>query len=325
MLAMFWLGGYWAAAILSTPRSRLRRLLNVYWIHWSATLLALFAVGLFYLWTLSTGAWTTVVGRTDSRNVLFILYELFGFSGPGPGHIDVRNTGLSVLLPWIPGLVGHAAALSAVFWLGCKRILSEWSARTGIMWLLPFVAVFGLILAAGVSVKFRLLGRHCTPALPLVLFALGNGIAALSGKKKAGPIIVAAFLAATLLSALNPRFSERHVKDDYRDAAGITRKALLERKSVWWVADLQGALVYHVPVARDLDNHTANSAETALLLKDPSEEFLKALPAPEMVVASKPDVYDGFGAVRGYIESNNYHVERTLPAFTTWRRGDALP
>ena len=48
------------------------------------------------------------------------------------------------------------------------------------------------------------------------------------------------------------------------------------------------------------------------------------MPAPELIIASKPDVYDGRDAFAEYLRQNHYLKLATLPAFTIWQSAAAL-
>ena len=67
MLAMLWLGAYWAGALSSTPKKRLFQLAKNYWGCWVITFGLLFVLGLYYLWTLCIGARATNAGTTDGK------------------------------------------------------------------------------------------------------------------------------------------------------------------------------------------------------------------------------------------------------------------
>ena len=316
MLAMLWLAAYWGGAILSAPKKYLQRLAGDYWACWAPTLALLFALGLFYLWTLSIGARATKAGTTDVKNVFFIFYELLGFTGLGPGRLEIRNGGFSAFRHWLPWLAIYGMILLLVLVRGCQQIIMTVSRRTWISWLIAFVLVMGFILAVGVVVQFRVLGRHCTPMLPLILFVQGIGLASwLKQDKWLWRLVAVLFLGMNLVSDASVRFGERHAKDDYRDAAMLGREALAHGESVWWSADIQGAWVYHLPVTEP-----PATTNAAVFLVNPETGSLQTLPTPDLVLVSKPDLYDGQGAIQHYLTQNNYRVVQKFPAFTVWRR-----
>jgi hypothetical protein len=179
---------------------------------------------------------------------------------------------------------------------------------------MAFVLVAGFILAVGVTVRFRVLARHCAPILPLALFLLATGVAALLKRGGWGRLTVTAFVGLSLISCFMLRFSERHAKDEYRGAAALGRQALAQGQTVWWNADREGALIYRLPVA-----NPPGTPNTALFLMSPSTGFERDLPKPDLVLTSKPDVYDNQGALRDYLLRTGFQPVTNLPAFTAWR------
>jgi hypothetical protein len=267
---------------------------------------------------MSVGARATTAGITDAKNLFFILYELFGLSGLGPGRLSIRTGGLAAFWPWLPWLVIYSGVLLVVFTAGCRSIAASFSRRTLLCWTLAFALVFGFILAIGVAVRFRVLGRHCAPLLPLVLFVLGAGIAVLLKRRDwTGRLLVAVFVSLSMVSCLSLRFSERHAKDDYRGAATIGREALAQGETVWWNAEKDGAIVYQLPV-------TEQPAEPgrAILLMNPKKGFEHGLPKPDLVLTSKADLYDGNGALVEYLNRAGFRPTITLAAFTAWRAAE---
>ena len=315
MLAMLWTGAYLGAALLSMTKGRLHGLARSYWPWWVSTGLLLFMLGLYYLWTLSLGARATTAGITDARNFFFILYELFGFSGLGPGRNAIRASQWTVFLPWLPGLAIYGGVLLVVLAAGCRSITASTSRRTLLCWALPFAFVLGFILAVGVAVRFRVLGRHCAPLLPLVLFVLGSGIAALLKRRDwSGRLVVAAFVGLSLISCLSLRFSERHAKDDYRGAAAMGREALARGETVWWCARKEGATLYHLPLTGQ-----PVKPGMAVNVADQRKGFERDLPKPDLVLTSKADVFDSNGALTDYLERHGFRPMASFAAFTAWK------
>ena len=86
---------------------------------WLMCVLACGALGLlaiYYMWTLKVGARVrSAVGATDARNVMFLLYELLGFSGLGPGRLEIRDSGMRALYPFAFLLFAYALAIIQLF------------------------------------------------------------------------------------------------------------------------------------------------------------------------------------------------------------------
>lgn len=269
--------------------------------------IAMAALGVYYLWTMQIGARASGVGRTGWLSVAYIFYELSGLAGLGPRRLQLRSQEFGELAPFLPFLALGAGAL-LVLLLGALSFLRERIGKREIVFfLLAVVGPLLVVLAAGVSGRMRLLGRHLTPFLPFLLAFLSIGLTKClrspsSWRKLAGW----AALAVLLLSALEIRFAPRHSRDDYRSAAAIARKAQSAGENVWWLADISTGIYYRVP----LDSPRFST----------SPDPLKLPWLPDLVILSKPDVYDGSGTARAYLAQNNFKVEQVLPAFQIWTR-----
>jgi hypothetical protein len=130
-----------------------------------------------------------------------------------------------------------------------------------------------------------------------------------------GKTIVVGFLALSLASCLSLRFEARHAKDDYRSAAVIAGDALARGEKVWWSAAATGATYYHVPL-------TTDPADTnkALLLFDPTRESIVAIPTPDVIIASRPDIFDAHEALADMVAGKNFKEAAVLPAFIIWEK-----
>jgi hypothetical protein len=321
MLGMLFLGAFLAGAVLSTPWQRLRRLAVVHARLWIWTGVCLFGIGVYYTWTVLIGSRATTVGTTNLAIFFFIPYELLGFSGLGPGRLEIRGGGLSVFKPWLPLLAIHAVLLAMVFAIGVRQLWILTTRRTRISWGLALAAVAGFILAVGIAVRFRVLGRHCATLLPIFVLPIGFGLAALFERGAAWRRWVAAgYLVLSLLSCLSLRFASRHAKDDYRSAASMARDALARGEVVWWSAYNQGAGAYSLPLDEEAMKGTkAPDLRRAMFVQNPRAGFEAALPRPDLVLASKPDVYDCNGSLSEFLRKSGYQVVSNMVAFTAWR------
>jgi hypothetical protein len=188
---------------------------------------------------------------------------------------------------------------------------------------IAFVAVLPMLLLvlAGSFFGFRVLGRHCTPFLPVLLFILSLGLVSACSGKVIFKVLAAAFLLLTLVSCLLIRFAPRHEKDDYRDAAKAANIAISLGHTVWWSASGDGASYYHLPLAARLGEEGR-----ALPLLNPTPELLSTLPVPDLVImTSRLDLYDNRGALVNYIRNNPYTIVGSFPAFVLWQRKTNSP
>jgi hypothetical protein len=159
------------------------------------------------------------------------------------------------------------------------------------------------------------LGRHFTAGFPLVVFVLGSGLASLLQSPGTGARLAAvAFLCFSFVSCLGVRLAARHARDDYRGAAAVAHQSTARGEPVWWNADPECAWVYGLR----LGTAPGSSNLARLIIQNPAAGFETNHPRPRLVLASKPDIYDGTGALRQYLAREGFVVRSNLVAFTIW-------
>ena len=77
-------------------------------------------------------------------------------------------------------------------------------------------------------------------------------------------------------------------------------------KKVWWNAGREGAAYYQVALS------DGPGKSGAVWLMNPSADTLAALPAPDMIIISKPDVFDGGGACADFLVKGRYVKRENL-------------
>lgn len=302
LIAVPWaLGAIGAAIFWSGPRNLTRCALR---FKISSAFLAagMAALGLYYLWTLQLGARASAVGRTGLFNIGFIFYELLGLAGLGPGRLELRETGATATIAFLPWLALGAGALLVLLGAGFLALRNGLTRRHLIFFVLAVGGPFALVLLAGAAGHMRLVGRHLSPLLPFLLAWLAAGLAVLVSGALWKKLLAAGVLLALLVSALEIRFAPRHRRDDYRAAAALARAAVASGQRIWWLADADTGRYYRVP----LDSPLVATSSTAAA-------------SPSLVILSKPDIYDAAGEARAYLTRNGFRVERTLPAFQIWQ------
>jgi hypothetical protein len=263
---------------------------------------ALAGLGLYYLWTLQLGARASAVGRTGWMNLVFIFYELLGSIGLGPGRLALRENGTSGMVPYLPLMMVGALALLVLLVAAFIALKKKIDRRHVLFFAIAVGVPFVLVFVAGVLGHMRLVGRHLTPLLPFLLGILATGLAMLFSdpapwKKWLGIGVLGIFL----LSALEIRLAPRFRRDDYRSAAAIARAAVDSGQQVWWLADISTGRYYHVPF--DSPQLTVGSD-----LPGPKAP-------PDLVIFSKPDIYDSSFFVSSYLDRKGFKVTKVLPAF----------
>ena len=290
----------------------------------------LLALGLFYAWTLIRGGHGAKLWAVGAQNVAFSLYDFAGFNGLGPGRLTMREAALAgpsylahLLLLFSVPLLALLPFYSIVFLeIGRQvRMKSEiMIASTGIV-----VLSFLLLTLAAILEHFPFWGRHIAPAFPF--FTLCTALAintwrTSSPRWKNG--LIFAFSSVLLFSCLQLRFASRHAKDDYRTAADFAKKALAQHQTVWWLASEITAEYYGLPMS-----YTSPIPGTVFSPSQGPEgdkplascEELKRLPLPNLIIISKPDIYDKTqGAVQSLIHDGGYKNSAHAQAFTFWTR-----
>lgn len=266
-------------------------------------------LGAYYAWTLKVGARASAMATTNWQSPLFVVYELMGFSGLGPGRLEIRAAGFSAFKSCLVPLVIYGSVIASVMMAGTtgwwRRSRNE-TLKVGLV----MIATLLCLVAAGLLLHFRVLGRHCAPALPVVLVLLIEGVWIVGKWRGAAMISVMVVLTTSCLSA---RFAERHLKDDYRAAATRGREAAEAGKTVWWSADAQAAEFYGLRISAE----QTNSATVRLVL-NPDDAALADAALPDIVICSKPDLYDVHGALGrkmvagGFVETTNHPAFRVL-------------
>jgi hypothetical protein len=116
-------------------------------------------------------------------------------------------------------------------------------------------------------------------------------------------------------SCLEIRTAPRHSKDDYKQASAEARAGLEANKQVWWNAAEEGARYYGVKVDSTPTNHDA-----AWLCLNPEMRSLEKEKIPDLIIISRPDVYDNTGALARYIVDKGYVQIGNMPAFSIWTK-----
>ena len=319
MLCMIWASSALAAIWLLFPSSQLLAWFRRNRALWISLVVSLAILGGFYVWTVSLGSRGSGAGVTNWKTTLFVIYDQCGFSGLGPGRTELRADGIAALRPFAPRLAAFAIALGILVFTALLHFWRQNPRQTAAI-AVAIISPWLFLSIVGLAAHFRLLGRHCAPLTCVWLFLASTGLSLLTSLPGwFGKAISAAFLALALTSSLSIRFSYRQAKDDYRRAASVASTALRAHQTVWWNADKDGALYYSLPISESLP-----VPNKVLLIFNPSDtNQLTALPQPDIVVASKPDLFDFSGALASYLIGHRFRVIDSFPAFQVWQAPQA--
>lgn len=297
-------------------------------IRWKSVVAVLIGVGIFalplavyYHSTLNRGAKGAQLWHVDLKFFGYVVYELTGMIGLGPSIESMRELARSPHIVsemlhhgsqfLLPGLL--FAALLAVFVFGLPKcsIKSKSPVLRGLLIALGFTVL--VFVGVGILIQKAFWARHFSPMVPFYVALLGMALAGLQARAGRPKFLAFAVLFGLLtLSVLSLRFGAAHQKDNYRDAAAIAKKALAENKTVWWMASDLGAQYYHVDYTPDVP--VAGKAFSPVGL-----DASKFTP-PDVIIYSKPEIYDAGGTVKNIIQQNGYRQTGVLSSFVIWEK-----
>jgi len=278
----------------SNPKSRTRTAVTTFLV--TGGLAAI----LFHGWVILMGAKASAVGATNLKSLAYAVCEWTGSSGFLPGRSLLRAGTTPGMQACLEALV--VLGLTVSLWLaGLRNSLaipgqSWWP----FAWSLPGWG----ILASGIWRSFRVVGRHFTPIAPSFFWFLSLG------PRDAPPRHWTRWVGATLLvlwiwSDVRLATLPEHRKDDYRAAAHYVQNNRRPGETTWWAADDAAARFYGIQPFTPVPNLT--------------RESLASLPPPDWVVLSKPDIYDGQGALRDFLDRKRATPVATYQAFVIYR------
>jgi hypothetical protein len=310
--ALFWL--YATRPDSSKPTGSARTTQNA-WIFVVLVAAAILLIA-YYVWTWSAAGRGYHLAGASLISIPYIGYEFLGFSGYGPGKLQLRSSISEPLAQSFPALIPLAIVIGALaLFLVMQPGVRTLSRRSIVAWSLALAFPSVIILATLFLSSYRPLPRHFIPTLPAVILLLAALMDTGLARKNFVWRIVAVLLPALWLgSALSLRLRGVHAKDDYRTAARIAAAALAENKEVWWAADAAAAYIYLTPVALE------EVPGRAWAMQAPSWDAIRFKFPPRVIVISKPDIYDPHGVVARYAAENHFVLARQLQAFTIFAR-----
>ena len=292
------------------------------WLVILLTLALLAGFAAYYVFTWSDAGRGYHRAGLSLLSLPFIAYELLGFTGFGPGKLEMRSEPVRSVIRSLPALLPLALALALLALYGLRRSTRRpWPRRAATAWALALGLPLVVIFSAMFLFDHRPLPRHFIPALPALLLAIAAVMqSALGGKSMFWRAVAALLPLLWLGSSLNFRWQPAHAKDNYREASAIAAAALEENREVWWAADPAAAYVYLTPVALE------EVPGRAWAMQAPSWDAIRFKFPPRLIVISKPDIYDPQGSVARYAAENHFVPALQLQAFTIFtREGDPLP
>ena len=320
------LGAIWAVALLTglfvIPRSNNSAFdskISIKFILLAATVAFFYLIiGLYYLWTMTLGGAGYHLAGATPLSLPYIAYDLLGFTGFGPGKLEMRTAPLASLIRSSPNLLPLAlcyVVLSVVFWRRWRSRSERLNRMVVVAWAIAIVLP-SLVIFFGLSAaNHRTLPRHFIPLLPAIILGLsGILISAARGRNLMAKLLAFGLPILWLLSSLLLRVHPVHAKDDYRQASEVARSALENSDDVWWVADASAAFVYGVPI------NLEKVYGSAWGLQSPEFATIRFELPPDILVLSKPDIYDSNGSIKRFLDENNFTEVEKLQGFTIYTR-----
>ena len=214
-----------------------------FWLRSLPWILAAAAVGGYYTFTLLKGYRAASAGEGGLLSVGFGLYEMLGLAGLGPDRNAIRSAP-AVVIRWLPLIVPAFAVISAAWWLGLRDWLKAQPARVLLSLALALGIPVAILLFSGVFFGFRILGRHLSPAIVVLLLPLAQCLELGLRGRRIPLVIGSTAMLFWLASCLVLRFDSRHAKDDYRRATLMAYDLYKDDRRIWWLADMNAPRYY---------------------------------------------------------------------------------
>ena len=253
---------------------------------------------------------------------IYVAYEFLGFSGFGPGKLELRLAPLASVARHLPAMLPLAACLALLGVFAVRHAAGRLrDTRAAAAWALALALPAGALFGAALVLGQRLAPRDFIPALPALVLALAAVVVAAAARKSL--VLRGAAVAVPLLwlaSGLNLRGQQAQAKEDYRTAAAMAAACLRDNKEVWWAADAATAFLYLTPVSMEQVPGRVWAMQT------PDWNDIRFKLPPRVIVISRPDIFDAHGAVARYAGENHFVPALRLHGITIFtRENDRLP
>jgi hypothetical protein len=286
-----------------------------------AIFVVLFAIlGGYYIWTLSKGARGAKLWDVGLANLAMGLVEFSGMTGLLPGRVELRALArnqewMRLLAAAVIPIATAAAWHGWVIWRGLRR---RENLRYQLGRFVGGVAVASatLLIVALIIAGFPFWGRHLAAVFPfwiLFIAVCWQCVWLRAGPAERSWLVL--FPLCLIASFLMIRLASPHAKENYRDAATIARRESERGRVVWWSAAPLGTEYYGIRT-RALEDAGPGVYPADQI----NPELAQTLPPPDVVVLSKPDLFDMTGAVRSEIKKTGLVCSERLQAFELYRR-----
>lgn len=282
-----------------------------FWLRSFPWILAAAAVGGYYLFTVMKGYRAASAGEGGLLSVGFGLYEMLGLAGLGPDRNAIRSSP-PVVLRWLPLIVPAFAVITAAWWLGIRDWFKAQPPRVLIALGLALGIPVAILVFSGVFFGFRILGRHLSPAIVVLLLPIAQCLeTGLRGRRlplAVGSTALLFWLASCLVLRLDPR----HAKDDYRSATAMAYELFKDDRRIWWLADMNAPRYY----VHRIDGVPAINAIQPWETSPPA-----SLRLTDYVFVNRPDLrFQGRDHV-AILTAAKFKLVRQFSGFEVWKSG----
>ncbi len=308
LIGVLWATGALVSAVILRP-DILRE--KSVWRDSAAVSVVFAGLGWYYLRSLLMGQGAAAMSGGILMSLGACAYELMGLTGLGPSRAELRVNPTSMRAYAIP-LVSAAAFVSVTWIMGLVGLWKATPLRNWLALLVGLAIPLGALVVMLFLKDFRFLARHIAPMSVLLAVLTGHVLGGCGWEgnwRRMAQVSAAASVVIGVMGALSTRFCARHHKDDYRQAAQIARTAIGNGNPVVWAADAVTGKYYGL-------RSEQRSNQMTFRVWDPSKPILVG---NEMVILSKPDLYDPRGSLRFELKSGGFVIVDEIQAFTVWR------
>lgn len=240
LTSAIWAFGVGVALLVLRP-SWLRQ--GGFWLRALPWILGAAAIGGYYTFTLLKGYRAASAGEGGLLSVGFGLYEMLGLAGLGPDRNAIRSAP-AVVVRWLPLILPAFAVITAAWWLGIRDWIKAQPRRVLVALALALGIPVAILLFSSVLFGFRILGRHLSPAIVVLLLPVAQCLELGFRGRRLTLVAGAAAMLFWLASSLVLRLDSRHAKDDYRRATAMAYELFKDDRRIWWLADMNAPRYY---------------------------------------------------------------------------------
>ncbi len=271
------------------------------------TLVPLLLIGYYYIKTLQNGA-GGVKRIPGFSNLLFVIYEFFGFLGLGPSRNELREIKLNFNLSEFALVLLFAIILAFIFAYVIFNIKKIKSTEKINIKVAIIIFLLGLVLFYVLAkfAKFQFWGRHLSFLLPFLLLIIKDILILIKNySKNIFAIFISAIIIFWLISSYNLRFNYNYQKDDYKGAIEyILNKN--SNKLIFYSADPVVGAYYGLAFDSLKIPGTWKKIKKALMFETINATILPIRHKAIIIYANKKDLFDKDLSKINYIKENNF-------------------